>query len=309
MRVISSRSGHRASAILMDTDVTVRLVAPASEADAERRVREVFAWFRQVEAVCSRFEPDSEVMCLSRQVGRPWPVSPLLYELVRFALTLARETGGAFDPAIGGQMERLGFDRSYRTGRRIVSPDAGAARATYRDIRIDPKQRTISLNRPVVIDLGALSKGFAIDLAARALAGTAGYAIDAGGDLYLRGRNEHGGPWRVGVRNPRAPGEILEVLSVTDAAVCTSAGYARVSTTTRSVHHLIDPRTGRSNDGVASVTVIAPTGLLADGLATAAFVLGPSAGRRLLERHGVEGLILSGALERTATPGFAAYCA
>ena len=185
----------------------------------------------------------------------------------------------------------------------------GATRATYRDIRIDPKQRTISLDRPVVIDLGALGKGLAIDLAARALAGTGGYAIDAGGDLYVRGRNERGGPWRVGVRNPQAPGEILEVLNVTDAAVCTSAGYARVSPTTRSVHHLIDPRTGRSSDGVASVTVIAPTALLADGLATAAFVLGPSAGQRLLERHGVEGLILSGTLERTATPGFAAYCA
>ena len=64
-------------------------------------------------------------------------------------------------------------------------------------------------------------------------------------------------------------------------------------------HHILDPRTGVSADAVASVTVVAPTAMLADALATAAFVLGPAEGIRLLERHGVDGLIVTPALERS----------
>jgi thiamine biosynthesis lipoprotein len=81
---------------------------------------------------------------------------------------------------------------------------------------------------------------------------------------------------------------------VTDAAVCTSGDYERGE-------HLVDPRTGTPSSLAASVTVVAPTAMLADALATAAFILGPVEGLALLERHGVEGLILTPSLERFET--------
>ena len=108
-------------------------------------------------------------------------------------------------------------------------------------------------------------------------------------------------------------------MRVSDKAVCTSGDYERVvvpsprggcpeadrarRATAESEHHILDPRTGASPSGVASVTVVGPNALLADALATAAFVLGPAEGLRLLERHGVEGLILTPALERVETSG------
>ena len=89
-------------------------------------------------------------------------------------------------------------------------------------------------------------------------------------------------------------------------AVCTSGDYERRGPTGEG-HHLIDPQSGASADAVASVTVIAPTAMVADALATAAFVLGPTRGLRFLEAQGVDGLIYSSALERYATSGLAAY--
>jgi len=68
-------------------------------------------------------------------------------------------------------------------------------------------------------------------------------------------------------------------------------------------HHIVNPRTGGSPTDVASVTVVAPSAMVADALATAAFVLGPADGITLLERHGVDGLIVTAALERSETPG------
>jgi len=140
-------------------------------------------------------------------------------------------------------------------------------------------------------------------MAVRELSGFAGFAVDAGGDLYLGGTNPDGHPWSVGIRHPRRDGELIDTLTVTNLAVCTSGDYERRASGDAGGHHIIDPRTGRSAPAVASVTVVAPSALLADALGTAAFVLGPAEGIRLLERHGVDGLIISPELERHATPG------
>jgi thiamine biosynthesis lipoprotein len=149
-------------------------------------------------------------------------------------------------------------------------------------------------------------KGLAIDLAARELQEFGNFAIDAGGDLYLAGYNQAGEPWSVGIRHPRIPELLIARLQVTDCAVCTSGDYERKSPGDGASHHLMDPRTGGSAGSVVSATVIASSALVADALGTAAFVLGPDTGLDLLERNGVEGLIVTPALEHFTTSGFAA---
>jgi thiamine biosynthesis lipoprotein len=151
-----------------------------------------------------------------------------------------------------------------------------------------------------VLDLGAVAKGLAIDMAARELRPFGDFAIDAGGDLYLAGCNAEGEPWSVGIRHPRQPGAVLETLRVSGVAVCTSGDYERPAVRAGG-HHIMDPRAGRPVDGLASVTVVAPTAIVGDALATAAFVLGRTAGPALLERHGVDGLFVTPDLERMAT--------
>ena len=293
--------------VLMDTFVTIRVVAGPRATGGAAAIARAFDWFRRVEAVCSRFDPRSEVMRLLDRVGEPIPASDILYEAVALALAVAEASEGAFDPTIGHMLERRGFDRHYRTGATIATPIAPDARPTYRDVLLDPARRTITLRRPLIIDLGAVAKGLAVDLAARELAPFGDYAIDAGGDLFVRGLNPSGQPWQIGLRHPRQPDALLGVVQLTDGAICTSGDYARPSPQPGAGHHLIDPRTGRAARAVASVTVVAPTTMAADALATAAFVLGPRRGLRLLARQGIEGLIVTPTLEHHTTQDFGRY--
>jgi thiamine biosynthesis lipoprotein len=276
----------------MDTIVSIEVVATAPEATVQAAMRRATGWFGAVERACSRFDPTSELRRLSASVGEPVTASPVLLEAVQFALTLARVTSGAFDPTVGQMLEGKGFDRDYRTGQRTPSGLPVKNRVSYRDVVVDPVRRTVILRRPLLLDLGAIAKGLAVDLAARELAAFDSSCIDAGGDLYARGQNARGEPWRIGVQDPREDGAIAYRLEIADRAVCTSGDYER-RTPTGDEHHLIDPRTGRSGQSLASVTVVAPTAMAADGLATAAFILGPKRGLRLLERESVSGILIA----------------
>ncbi len=289
--------------------VTFRVLVPRESRDEKRELTCAVAraadWFQRVEDACSRFDEQSELRRLSAQVGIPVPVSETLFQAVQFALKVAGETGGAFDPTIGQRMETRGFNRNYRSGRIVSSPASDGEPATYRDVRLDPESHTITLLRPLVLDLGAVAKGLAVDLAARELRSFGNFTIDAGGDLYLAGHNDKGKPWSVGIRHPRDERAFIHKFFISDAAVCTSGDYERAATDAGGGHHLMDPRTGAAATAAASVTVIAPSAMMADTLGTAAFVLGPAAGLELLENSGVGGLIVTPELEQFMTRGLA----
>jgi thiamine biosynthesis lipoprotein len=243
-------------------------------------------------------------MQLTARPGVPVRASAILFEAVRFARIVAEESGGAFDPTVGHRMAALGFDREHRTGETIrCTAEQACDDATYRDIDLDCEERTITLRRPLTLDLGAVAKGLAVDMAARELAPFRDFAIDAGGDLYLGGSNPQGEPWCVGIRHPRREGELIESLRASNQAVCTSGDYERPVPGDGEGHHILDPRSGESAYAVASATVVASGAMLADALATAAFVLGPEDGIRLLDRMGVDGLIVTPTLERFETRG------
>jgi thiamine biosynthesis lipoprotein len=284
----------------MDTEVSIRVVG-RDDPDAVGRA---FEWFRRIEQVCSRFDSASELRQLGGRPHQPVVVSDILFETTRFALALAADTDGAFDPTIGHRLEQRGFDRNYRTGEHVSSVAVDGEPATYRDVHVDEHERTLMLDRPLTLDLGAVAKGFAIDMAVRELRdlGDLGdFAIDAGGDLYLAGRNDHDAPWRVAIRHPRDAASTIAELEVSNAAVCTSGDYLRRNDAGE--HHLLDPRSGAPAAELISATVVAPLAMVADGLATAAFVLGPRRGIALLERHGVEGLLITPTLEELRTRG------
>ncbi len=291
----------------MGTVITLQVVGHGNtpEEILERRdaVSRAAEWFREINARCSRFDPQSELNQLSRQVGTPVHVSELLFQAIRFAHAVAEQSGGAFDPAVGAAMESRGFDRDFRTGRAINSGVDANAGTSFRDVVIEESSQSITLLRPLVLDLGAVAKGLAVDLAARELDRFTDFAIDAGGDLYLGGHNPDGESWAVGIRNPNAVGEMLGRIRVSNAAVCTSGNYERTSAR-GTHHHLVDPHTAQTANLLASVTVVAPSAMVADALGTAAFVLGPTEGRDFLERQGVAGLLVTESMEQIATEGF-----
>lgn len=276
----------------MDTLVTIEVVSAEPEVAVCAAMQRALDWFALVERTCSRFDPASELLRLCGQVDKPVAVSAILFEAVQFTLVLARRTGGAFDPTLGDTLAAHGFDRHYVTGERTGPIVATGPRPRFRDVRTDQARRTVTLARPLLLDLGGVAKGLAIDLAEQELAAFEHVCIDAGGDIVARGLNPAGRPWRIGVQDPRKPEAIVHEIEVSGQAVCTSGDYERPTADGRE-HHLIDPATGHAARTLASVTVVAPTALAADGLATAAFVLGPERGPRLLEREGVGGVFIT----------------
>jgi thiamine biosynthesis lipoprotein len=295
------------AAAVMDTVVSLAVVGAGGDPELPARVERAFGWFTQAERTCSRFDRDSELMELCRTVGPAVPVGDLLFGALRMALEVARLSKGAFDPTVGLALERAGFNRNYRTGEPLHTEIGATCQPNYRDVRLDAARQTITLLRPLLLDLGAVAKGLAIDLAAQELACYPGFAIDAGGDLFVGGHNGQGTTWRIGIKHPFRPTTLIDTVEVRDLAVCTSAAYERRVEAGPITHHLLDPRGGESAMGVASVTVIARTAMLADALSTAAFVLGPERGIALLEATNVDGLIITPTLAQKATKHYARH--
>lgn len=298
MHLRGPRTAHAFATIAMDTAINIQVVGDQPRESIEPAVNRAFAWFETVERICTRFDRSSEVMQLLDQVGSPAKISTLLSEVLAFALDLAEQTDGAFDPTIGAVMEQLGFNTHYKTGAIIRTGEvtAEAENASYRDVTLDRRAHRVLLRKPLILDLNAVSKGLALDLAARELADFEGACIEAGGDIVVSGHNLAGEVWHIGIQHPRAAGLLAQTLHLTDTAVCTSGDYERrvhVGEGDQSSGHILDPRTHRAVADLASVTVVAPTAMAADGLSTAAMVLGRKDGLRFLEEQGVGGLLIA----------------
>src|SRR5712691_5442362 len=126
----------------MDTLVNMQVVSDQPREVVEVAVQRALAWFATVERICTRFDPTSEVMQLLGTVGKPVRVSTLLFEVAAFALDLAEQTAGAFDPTIGARLEQRGFNVNYKTGEAVHS-DVDAANVSFRDVRLNRRRGTI----------------------------------------------------------------------------------------------------------------------------------------------------------------------
>lgn len=258
------------------------------------RGADVLGIARAVEATCSRFDPDSELSRLCAQTGTPVTVSPLLFELLALAVAIADRSGGAFDPTVGARLAQRGVNRAWDTGRVVLPPPELPTTVSWRDVQLDRDAGTVTLRAPLQLDLGALAKGFAADLMMEALRDLPHASIHAGGDVCCHGVHPAHRAWRIGVRHPHRPDSMGAVAELAEGAVCTSGNYERAGEA-RAGRHLLDPRTDEPAAGLASVTVVAPTAVIADGLSTAAFVLGPHDAPAWLAQEGVDALLVSDA--------------
>ncbi|NJN64881.1 MAG: FAD:protein FMN transferase [Acidobacteria bacterium] len=150
------------------------------------------------------------------------------------------------------------------------------------------------------VDVGGNAKGYAIDLAVRAMqaAGARGGLVDVGGDLRFFGEAPDGVAWTIDIRHPDGRSVYRSLALTGDRAVCTSGNYARFAEIGgRRFSHIIDPRSGWPADATPSVTVIGPDTLTVDTWATALSVLGPEGLARLPEN--LDALILTLAIDGT----------
>jgi thiamine biosynthesis lipoprotein len=266
----------------MATDVAFHVERPNPQtARALEEAREVFA---RVEAACTRFDPDSPLMRANASPDR-WHVVPLeCADAVREAGRAHRETGGLFDPRVLDSLLRLGYDRTLPFAGSPVEL-SGAATAT---IPVRPRWRPRTERRGTrhrihlggtPIDLGGIGKGLAVRWAWERLRGAGdSVMVDAGGDCMFSGPGPDGDGWHVGVEDPLGGEAPVAVLVLTDAGCATSSiRVRRWKVDGRTVHHLIDPRTGESGgDGLLAVSVIHPDTAWAEVWSKTLFLAGPA---------------------------------
>ncbi|MCQ6282105.1 FAD:protein FMN transferase [Bacillus sp. EB600] len=293
----------RKTKLYMDTVVDIQVVIwkLTSKEEAEAKADLAFEAFRNVEQACSRFSPDSELMLACREVEKPVQISPFLFEPLKIALEMAKLTDGVFDPTIGKVMEEQGYNRHYLTGEHMKSPSDDVV--TYRDIILDERGHTIYLTKPLVVDLGAVAKGFAIDLAVNELKDFAGFVVNAGGDLFAGGVDENGSPWKIGIQHPERKDQIITKIEISNQAVCTSGSYERRNANIPGMHHIINPKTKHSPNDWVSCSIIAPFAMLADVFSTAVFLLGREKGQALLKSVDLKGLFITSDLEMVSVGG------
>ncbi|WP_227715075.1 FAD:protein FMN transferase [Marinobacter sp. 1-3A] len=263
---------------------------------ADAIAKDVLAVFHQVDRDMSRYREDSELSGLNRKAADdPVQVSTGLFQVLKKAEEVAVLSGGAFDISFGS----VGYLYDYRE-RKQPSEEALQARLghiNHQDIVLDDKAQTVFFRQKgLLIDLGGIAKGYAVDLGIEHLksAGVRHARLSAGGDLRLLG-DKRGRPWLVGVRDPRSENRNVVVLPLADLAISTSGDYERffIDDQGERVHHILSPGTGKSVRGVQSVTIIGNDALTTDGLSTAVFVLGPKKGLEMIEKlPGIDAIII-----------------
>jgi thiamine biosynthesis lipoprotein ApbE len=236
----------------LGTQVWLLVTDPAQLA-AGRRL--LMADLAAVDAACSRFRPDSELMRLDHGPRPPGPVqlSPLLAEAVAVALRAAELTGGDVDPTIGDALALIGYDRDFAQ----VPPDGPAVTLTvraapgWRQVSLDEPHRLLTLPPGVGLDLGATAKAWAADRSAARLAAEldCGVLVGLGGDIAAAGQPPDGG-WRIRVQDVTGrpedqPGGPSAVVAIREGGLATSSTTARRwRRGGAALHHTLDPRTG-----------------------------------------------------------------
>lgn len=250
----------------------LRLTMAAPEAEIDRAWGVVRAVFADVDAAMSRFRDDSAVTLLCRQFPEARPHVPrMLVRALAAADRARRITGGSFDPRVVGALERIGYGGApLGAARPATVPDNAIAdrRVLCRDGRTGP----VSL--PMPVDLGGIGKGLALRWAADAISRSVapsssggqtrarysvpGFLIDAGGDIVASGLPAASEAWSVGIENPVTTANPAAVLRLTGRSAVATSSISRLhwEHDGRTVHHLIDPRTGApGGEGLIAVTV------------------------------------------------------
>lgn len=268
--------------------------------------------------VLSEWREDSEVSAINREAGHaPVHVGDDTMINIDAGLEVARWTDGGYDITWAALR---GFYLFQPGEARVPDLDAVRERLAlidYRDVIVDHEASTVMLRREgMSLGLGGIAKGYAVDRAAAVLeaAGFHDFMIFGGGQVLVRGLRD-GRRWRVGIQHPRSDAYI-GFLELTDCSIATSGDYEHSFLDEDGVrwHHIIDLRTGLPAREMSSVTIIAPTGLLADGFDTGCFVMGPEAClariAELTERGEmppIEAVILDDEMRLSMTPGTEAH--
>jgi thiamine biosynthesis lipoprotein len=295
----------RESRVMMGTQVNLIIYGPDRES-CKDAVYVTFARMEELIGILSRHSSGSDLYRLNKNGFLPEPRKEMR-EVLLLAEGISKATEGAFDVSVlpllklyseRSPQDTLPADHALHETMQLVD---------YRKINISRPSITLE-KMGMALTLDGIGKGYIVDQGVSTLKskGFSNVYVEAGGDLMVSGVKTGNKPWRIGISNPRPESSAsLVALRISDRAVATSGDYMQPFSPDMRHHHIIDPRTGISPPELASATVTAPTVALADGLATAAMVMGPGNSLELLESmDNCEGFFISKELKQYRTSGF-----
>lgn len=302
----------------MGTTYNIRIVkTPGAEIPEDLHQR-IEHWLEQVNLSMSTYIDDSELMELNRAPTGEWlPVSEMMAEVLGEAERISILSNGAFDITVGPLVDVWGFgpaDASEEPPTEAVVEEI-RSRVGFQHLTLRESPPAIRKDVPVHMDLSAIAKGFGADYVGRQLQSLDldNYLVEIGGDLTVRGYNQEGNRWRIGVETPSFHRQgVQEAVALNAGGVATSGDYRNFYERGGQIYtHILDPRQGRPiKTSLMSVTVIAENAARADGLATAMSVMGAREALALAEREGIAAyLIVRGKedLEVQQSTAFADY--
>jgi len=273
------------------TLVTVSVLHPNRSA-ALAAITQALQQVRQVDALMSLYQPSSQIYRLNHDGVLANPNAHVL-RVLEFAQQLSVMTAGAFDITIQPLWQT--FVSAQAQGRLPTMAEIASAKAlvNWRDVQIG-SQFVRFRNNAMALTLNGLAQGYAVDLALEALTahGVAHALLDTG-EFGAIGNKANRQPWLLGIGDPRRNESVLAKLKMDGRKVATSGDYETYFSPDFAHHHIFDPATGDSPTELASVTVLAPTGILADGLSTAFMVMGGDKAMALTAKwHDVDTLLI-----------------
>jgi len=310
--LLSSCAGRRSSVsdtrIALGTYVQIIIVSDRKGVDkAKAAIEETYAMVAEHEERFDYRREGGALFRFNRGTTLAKDEDGLLYDLIKEAVAAAELTGGFFDPTVLPLTQLWGFDSDSPK-----RPPDDRIREALKNVgykRVEVHEDRIVKPTGVRFDLSGIAKGRIVDLASDLLksGGYRDFLVNAGGDIYVNGRNAEGKKWRIAIQDPVRPDHYSAMVNKTGSAVVTSGDYERFFVEGEKRYcHLFNPFTGYPGSDIRSATILAPDAMFADAIATAVFVMGSKEGLAFLLRSGIEGyLIYNGdGVESKSTPGF-----
>ena len=280
--------------IAFGTTVSLRVLHDDGRV-ARDALRAAMMALHDIDRLMSLYRRDSQLSRLNRESELHGP-DPRFVEVLRAAQATSQLTGGAFDatvqPLWDAALEQADTQRAL-------------ARVDWRKLEV-ADDRVRLLGRGMAVTLNGIAQGYGVDVALAALhAHGIAHALLDTGEFRTLGRRDDGAPWALAIRDPRDEKKSAHVLPADGRALATSGDYATAFNGDYSRHHIFDPHTGQSPQELASVSILAPTGMQADALSTSCMVLGAARSLELvrsLDRVDLMCIAKSGEVHRS--PGF-----
>lgn len=276
--------------ICVFADPSEKLTVTADLEKGFKKLREINDWM-------SEWQPGTQLSQVNEAAGaKPVKVGEELFDLLQYTLKVSEHTSGAFDPTFNAFWGLYNFKKGHEREPTDAEIKERLPLINYKNVVLNAKDKTAFLKQPgMKLGLGGLGQGYGVDVVVTELKKrySAGY-VDGSGDTYFWGKKPNGSLWVTGVRDPRDKSKVVLRLYGTDFAITTSGDDEKFFMVgDRRVHHIIDPKTGRSATKARQVTVISRRALDADAYDTGSLVLGPVDGKAVLEKQGYRAVFVT----------------